>query len=38
MINRHPHIFKNQEIVTQKKLLVNWDEIKKEEKGFETLY
>lgn len=37
MINRHPHIFKNQEICNSEEVVQNWDEIKKEEKGFETV-
>ena len=37
MINRHPHVFGNQEANTSEQVLVNWDEIKKEEKGIKTL-
>ena len=37
MINRHPHVFVNEEANTSEQVLVNWDEIKKEEKGIKTL-
>lgn len=37
MINRHPHVFGNEETNTSEQVLVNWDEIKKEEKGIKTL-
>ncbi|EJT6496333.1 nucleoside triphosphate pyrophosphohydrolase [Clostridium perfringens] len=37
MINRHPHVFGNEEANTSEQVLVNWDEIKKEEKGIKTL-
>ena len=37
MINRHPHVFGNEEANTTEQVLVNWDEIKKEEKGIKTL-
>lgn len=37
MINRHPHVFGNEEANTSEQVLVNWDEIKKEEKGVKTL-
>ncbi|HAT4139370.1 TPA: nucleoside triphosphate pyrophosphohydrolase [Clostridium perfringens] len=37
MINRHPHVFRNEEANTSEQVLVNWDEIKKEEKGIKTL-
>ena len=37
MINRHPHIFNKKEEYTSEKVVQEWDEIKKEEKGFETL-
>ena len=37
MINRHPHVFGNEEVNTSEQVLVNWDEIKKEEKGIKTL-
>ena len=37
MINRHPHVFGNEEANTAEQVLVNWDEIKKEEKGIKTL-
>lgn len=32
MIRRHPHVFKTQEEITSGEVLVNWDEIKKQEK------
>ena len=37
MINRHPHVFGNEEANTSEQVLVNWDKIKKEEKGIKTL-
>ncbi|HAT4363096.1 TPA: nucleoside triphosphate pyrophosphohydrolase [Clostridium perfringens] len=37
MINRHPNVFGNEEANTSEQVLVNWDEIKKEEKGIKTL-
>ncbi|EOU1503434.1 nucleoside triphosphate pyrophosphohydrolase [Clostridium perfringens] len=37
MINRHPHVFGNEEVNTSEQVLVNWDEIKKAEKGIKTL-
>ena len=37
MINRHPHVFGNEKANTSEQVLVNWDEIKKEEKGIKTL-
>lgn len=37
MINRHPHVFGNEQANTSEQVLVNWDEIKKEEKGIKTL-
>lgn len=37
MINRHPHVFGNEEANTSEQVLVNWDEIKKKEKGIKTL-
>lgn len=37
MINRHPHVFGNEEANTSEQVLVSWDEIKKEEKGIKTL-
>lgn len=36
MINRHPHIFGNVKADTALEVLTNWDEIKREEKGFKT--
>ena len=37
MINRHPHVFGDSKVNSSKEVLVNWDEIKKEERGIETL-
>ncbi|MBY0756054.1 nucleoside triphosphate pyrophosphohydrolase [Clostridium sardiniense] len=37
MIDRHPHIFKGKDICNSEEVVQNWDEIKKEEKGFETV-
>ncbi|HHD2752824.1 TPA: nucleoside triphosphate pyrophosphohydrolase [Clostridium perfringens] len=37
MINRHPHVFGNGEVDNSEQVVANWDEIKKEEKGIETL-
>lgn len=37
MINRHSHVFGNEKANTSEQVLVNWDEIKKEEKGIKTL-
>ncbi|MDZ4993524.1 nucleoside triphosphate pyrophosphohydrolase [Clostridium perfringens] len=37
MINRHPHVFGNEEADNSEQVVANWDEIKKEEKGIETL-
>lgn len=37
MINRHPHVFGNGEADNSEQVVANWDEIKKEEKGIETL-
>ncbi|MDZ5254666.1 nucleoside triphosphate pyrophosphohydrolase [Clostridium sp. LIBA-8841] len=37
MINRHPHVFSNGEAENSEEVLANWDEIKKKEKGIETL-
>ncbi len=34
MINRHPHIFVNKENLNLKDVLLNWESIKMEEKGF----
>ena len=39
MISRHPHVFgKSDNINTSKDVLVKWDELKKEEKGYNTLW
>lgn len=39
MISRHPHVFgKSDNINTSKDVLVKWDELKKEEKGYDTLW
>lgn len=37
MIFRHPHIFGDEIANSSEEVLVNWEEIKKEEKGFESL-
>lgn len=37
MIYRHPHVFGNKEVSSSKEVLSNWEEIKKEEKNFETI-
>lgn len=37
MIFRHPHIFGNEIANSSVEVIANWDEIKKEEKGYETL-
>lgn len=37
MIERHPHIFGEENIETSSEVEKSWDEIKKEEKGFETV-
>lgn len=38
MINRHPHVFKNDEYLSSTKdVLVKWDELKKKEKGYSGL-
>lgn len=36
MINRHPHIFGEVKVKSSEEVLVNWEEIKKKEKGFEN--
>lgn len=36
MIYRHPHIFSTQSADTEKEVLKNWEEIKKQEKGLKT--
>lgn len=36
MIDRHPHIFANGKADTSMEVLANWDELKKEEKGYKT--
>jgi tetrapyrrole methylase family protein/MazG family protein len=33
MIRRHPHVFGNQKLATDKEVIANWEEIKKKEKG-----
>ncbi len=35
MIGRHPHVFGDARLVTDKEVLANWEEIKKKEKGYE---
>lgn len=37
MINRHPHVFSDGKAENSEEVVANWDEIKKEEKGIETL-
>ena len=37
MIYRHPHVFKNEELLNKNQVLDNWDELKKKEKQFTTL-
>ncbi|MDQ0150248.1 nucleoside triphosphate pyrophosphohydrolase [Eubacterium multiforme] len=37
MVDRHPHIFKNNKVSDSEEVLQSWDELKKEEKGFETV-
>ena len=37
MIYRHPHVFGNVDAKTTEEVLVNWDELKKKEKHFETV-
>jgi tetrapyrrole methylase family protein/MazG family protein len=33
MIRRHPHVFGDQKLATDKEVIANWEEIKKKEKG-----
>jgi tetrapyrrole methylase family protein/MazG family protein len=35
MVRRHPHVFGDAELATDKEVLANWEEIKKKEKGYE---
>jgi len=35
MIRRHPHVFGDEKLATDKEVLANWEEIKKKEKGHE---
>lgn len=35
MVRRHPHVFGNAQLSTDKEVLANWEEIKKKEKGYE---
>lgn len=37
MIYRHPHVFGNTSVNSTEEVLVNWDELKKNEKNFESL-
>ena len=37
MIHRHPHVFGDTKADTSSEVLVNWDEIKKDEKGISTI-
>lgn len=36
LIYRHPHVFGEAEVSNSKEVLVNWDDLKKKEKGLET--
>ncbi len=36
MTRRHPHVFGDARLSTDKEVLANWEEIKKREKGYET--
>ncbi|MCY6485711.1 nucleoside triphosphate pyrophosphohydrolase [Clostridium aestuarii] len=36
LIERHPHVFAKMNVSNAKEVLVNWDKIKKKEKGFKT--
>ena len=35
MVRRHPHVFGDAQLSTDKEVLANWEEIKKKEKGYE---
>ncbi len=35
MTRRHPHVFGDEKLTTDKEVLANWEEIKKKEKGYE---
>ncbi len=35
MTRRHPHVFGDMQLTTDKEVLANWEEIKKKEKGYE---
>ncbi len=35
MVRRHPHVFGQEKLKTDKEVLANWEEIKKKEKGYE---
>ena len=35
MTRRHPHVFGDSRLTTEKEVLANWEEIKKKEKGYE---
>lgn len=37
MVYRHPHIFKDNKIISSEEVLNNWDEIKQKEKGISTI-
>lgn len=37
MIDRHPHVFGNVEVKNSGEVLSNWEDIKKEEKGMQTI-
>ncbi len=36
MIDRHPHVFGNKKVETSEEVLLNWEDIKKQEKGYAT--
>ena len=37
MIYRHPHVFKDDNVETSEEVLVNWEELKKKEKEYNTI-
>ena len=37
MVGRHPHIFNSTKLSSSQEVLKSWDELKKEEKGFNTI-
>lgn len=36
MVRRHPHVFGDERLETDREVLANWEEIKKKEKGYEN--